>query len=82
MEELIDTGMVQDIYVDDIAVVEKFGDCFRAIYFTWMRPPGYSTMQKVVTAKLIRQTRIVRPGGTLQRMLAMQTHEGRMVLNG
>lgn len=71
MDDLIDTGLVPDIYVDDVGAVENLGDCFRTVYFTWARAPGGAIFCKIVVAKLIRPKRALH-FGKLQAMLTGQ----------
>lgn len=52
MGDLIDTGMVQDIYSDGIARLEIIGNQCRFIMFSWQLICGRP--ERVVVAKIVR----------------------------
>jgi hypothetical protein len=67
MDELFE--LPADIYVDGIGAAYMLGrECFRTIYFAWVRLPGMSVLQKRPVISLVRPVSALDPG-ILERLI-------------
>lgn len=69
MVEFIDNGTAPEFYVDDIAFVDDLGSCCRVGYFTWMRNPATSLLQRVVVLTTVRPKQFMGEDGKTKRMM-------------
>lgn len=76
---LVEMMPISDIYADGIGEIENLGDCFRAIYFTFSRPPDGGAIERVMVAKLVRPKKsILRgDGGAIAEWLAREAKRRR-----